>query len=57
MVHLLRSGFLFARRRDPTNEYEDWFWGTLTIVKPSLLLSLPCSLDVWGAFHFPGSRL
>lgn len=56
MVYLLRSGFLFARRRDLTNEYEGWFWGALTIVKPSLLISLPCSLDV-GGFHFLGSRL
>lgn len=57
MVHLLRSGFLLARRRDLTNEYGDWFRSTLTIVKPSLLLSPPCSLDVCGGFHFPGSRL
>lgn len=55
-VHLLRSGFLFARRRDLTNEYEDWFWGTLTILKPSLLLSLPCSLDVCVGFPLSGIK-
>lgn len=50
MVHLLRSGFLFAKRRDLTNEYLEWFWGALTIVKPSLHISLPYSFGVCVGF-------